>query len=25
MGREDVNAPWEKTDLAESIRNTFHF
>ncbi len=25
MGREDVNAPWETTDLAESIRTTFHF
>ena len=24
MGREDVNAPWEKTDIAEQIRKTIN-
>ena len=23
MGREDINAPWEKTDIAESLRKEF--
>ena len=25
MGREDLNVPWEKLDLADDIRATFHF
>ena len=25
MGREDLNAPWERIDLAEEIQSMFHF
>ena len=25
MGREDLNAPWERIDFANDIKATFHF